>query len=105
MARGKWREGTQREWTVWQSNDGVFIGHNIEGNGNQDCLLGKITIKKLLNSESTNLPFSHRHRKLPAEMNREIYLCFNLATRRKFIWGLGWNFYDMFRQILLIKVF
>jgi hypothetical protein len=29
MARGKWREGTQREWTVWQSNDGVFIGHNI----------------------------------------------------------------------------
>jgi hypothetical protein len=46
----------------------------------------------------------HRPRKLPAEMNREIFLCFNPATQRKFIWGLGWDFYDMFRQKVLIKV-
>jgi hypothetical protein len=51
------------------------------------------------------LPSSLPHRKLPAEMNREIYLCFNPATQRKFIFGLGWDFYAMFRQSLLVKVF
>jgi hypothetical protein len=51
-----------------------------------------------------DLPHSS-HRKLPAELNREIFLCFNPATQRKFIWGLGWDFYAMFRQSLLKKVF
>jgi hypothetical protein len=46
-----------------------------------------------------------RHRKLPAELNREIYLCFNPGTQSKFIAGLGWDFYAMFRQKLLIKVY
>jgi hypothetical protein len=46
-----------------------------------------------------------RHRKLPAELNQQIFLCFNPATQHKFIWGLGWNFYAMFRQKLLTKVF
>jgi hypothetical protein len=46
-----------------------------------------------------------RHRKLPPELERQIYLCFNPATQRKFICGLGWNFYDMFRHKLLTKVF
>jgi hypothetical protein len=45
------------------------------------------------------------HRKLPAELNREIYLCFKPATQRKFISGLGWDFYAMFRYRLLTKVF
>jgi hypothetical protein len=58
----------------------------------------------MTNSESTNMPTSRRHRKLPAELNREIYLCFNPATQRKFIWALGWGFYSMFRQKLLTKV-
>jgi hypothetical protein len=53
-----------------------------------------------------DLPSSPPHfRKLPAELNREIYLCFNLASQRKFICGLGWDFYAMFRQKLLTKVF
>jgi hypothetical protein len=46
-----------------------------------------------------------RHRKLPAEMNREIFLCFKPATQRKYICGLGWDFYAMFRYRLLTKVF
>jgi hypothetical protein len=50
-------------------------------------------------------PISGRHRKMPAELNCQIFYCLNLPTRRKFIWGLGWNFYAMFRQILLTKVF
>jgi hypothetical protein len=45
------------------------------------------------------------HRKLPAELNREIFLCFNPAAQRKFICGLGWDFYAMFRHRLLTKVF
>jgi hypothetical protein len=45
------------------------------------------------------------HRKLPAELNREIFLCFNPTTQRKFICGLGWDFYAMFRHRLLTKVF
>jgi hypothetical protein len=44
------------------------------------------------------------HRKLPAELNREIFLCLKPATQRKFICGLGWDFYAMFRHRLLIKV-
>jgi hypothetical protein len=48
---------------------------------------------------------SRPHRKLPAELDRQIFLCFNPATQLKFIWGLGWDFYDMFRHRLLIKVF
>jgi hypothetical protein len=46
-----------------------------------------------------------RHRKLPAELDREIFLFLSPATRRKFIWGLGWDFYAMFRHSLLTKVF
>jgi hypothetical protein len=46
-----------------------------------------------------------RHRKLPSELNQQIFLCLNPATRRKFILGLGWNFYAMFRHRLLTKVF
>jgi hypothetical protein len=45
------------------------------------------------------------YRKLPAELNQQIFLCFNPATQRKFICGLGWDFYAMFRQKLLTKVF
>jgi hypothetical protein len=45
------------------------------------------------------------HRKLPAELNREVFLCFNMATQRKFVWQLGWHFYAMFRHRLLKKVF
>jgi hypothetical protein len=52
-----------------------------------------------------DLPSSRPHRKLPAELNQQIYLCFNPATQRKFISGLGWDFYAMFRHKLLIKVF
>jgi hypothetical protein len=44
------------------------------------------------------------HRKLPTELERQIYLYFNEAAQLKFIWGLGWNFYEMFRHRLLIKV-
>jgi hypothetical protein len=50
-------------------------------------------------------PTRPRHRKLPAELNSQIFLCFNPATQRKFIWGLGWDFYAMFRHRLLTKVF
>jgi hypothetical protein len=50
-------------------------------------------------------PFVGNHRKLPPELNCQIFYCLNLATRRKFIWGLGWDFYAMFRQILLTKVY
>jgi hypothetical protein len=57
-------------------------------------------------STTTPIDLSFRpHRKLPAELNREIYLCFNPATQRKFIYGLGWDFYAMFRYKLLKKVF
>jgi hypothetical protein len=52
-----------------------------------------------------DLPSRPGHRKLPAELNREIYLCFNPANQRKFIYGLGWDFYAMFRYKLLKKVF
>jgi hypothetical protein len=52
-----------------------------------------------------DVPSSRPHRKLPAELNQQIYLCFNTATQRKFIYGLGWDFYAMFRQKLLTKVF
>jgi hypothetical protein len=45
-----------------------------------------------------------RHRKLPAELNQQIFYCLNLATRRKFIYGLGWDFYAMFRHRLLTRV-
>jgi hypothetical protein len=45
-----------------------------------------------------------RHRKLPAELDREIFLFLMPATRRKFIWGLNWDFYAMFRYRLLTKV-
>jgi hypothetical protein len=51
-----------------------------------------------------DLPRS-RHRKLPAELNSQIFLCFNPATQRKFICGLGWDFYAMFRRRLHAKVF
>jgi hypothetical protein len=44
------------------------------------------------------------HRKLPAELNQQIFLCFNPATQLKFIGGLGWDFYAMFRYKLLTKV-
>jgi hypothetical protein len=53
-------------------------------------------------SEKTSCSY---RRKLPAELNREIYLSFNTSTQRKFICGLGWDFYSMFRQKLLKKVF
>jgi hypothetical protein len=52
-----------------------------------------------------DLPPTRPHRKLPAELNQQIYLCFNPAAQRKFIYGLGWNFYAMFRHRLLAKVF
>jgi hypothetical protein len=53
-----------------------------------------------------NLHSSRPHyRKLPTELNHQIYLCFSPATQRKFIWGLGWDFYAMFRYKLLTKVF
>jgi hypothetical protein len=45
-----------------------------------------------------------RHRKLPAELDREIFLFLNPASQRKFIWGLNWDFYAMFRYKLLTKV-
>jgi hypothetical protein len=45
------------------------------------------------------------YRKLPAELNQQIFLCFKTAAQRKFIYGLGWNFYAMFRYSLLTKVF
>jgi hypothetical protein len=45
-----------------------------------------------------------RHRKLPAELDREIFLFLNQAAQRKFIWGLNWDFYAMFRYRLLTKV-
>jgi hypothetical protein len=53
-----------------------------------------------------NLPLSPRphYRKLPAELNQQIFFCFNPATQRKFICGLGWDFYAMFRHKLLTKV-
>jgi hypothetical protein len=54
--------------------------------------------------EDLSSPRPH-HRQLPVELNQQIYLCFNPATQRKFIWGLGWRFYAMFRQKLLVKVF
>jgi hypothetical protein len=44
------------------------------------------------------------HRKLPAELDREIFLFLKPAAQRKFIWGLNWNFYAMFRHRLLTKV-
>jgi hypothetical protein len=53
-----------------------------------------------------DLPSLRPHyRKLPAELNRQIYLCFNVATQRKFICGLGWGFYALLRYRLLTKVF
>jgi hypothetical protein len=45
-----------------------------------------------------------RHRKLPAELDREIFLFLKPAAQRKFIWGLNWDFYAMFRYRLLTKV-
>jgi hypothetical protein len=45
-----------------------------------------------------------RHRKLPAELDREIFLFLKPAAQRKFIYGLGWDFYAMFRHKLLTKV-
>jgi hypothetical protein len=45
-----------------------------------------------------------RHRKLAAELDREIFLFLKPAAQRKFIWGLNWDFYAMFRYRLLTKV-
>jgi hypothetical protein len=45
-----------------------------------------------------------RHRKLPAELDREIFLFLKPEAQRKFIWGLNWDFYAMFRYRLLTKV-
>jgi hypothetical protein len=45
-----------------------------------------------------------RHRKLAAELDREIFLFLKPAAQRKFIWGLNWDFYAMFRYRLLRKV-
>jgi hypothetical protein len=52
---------------------------------------------------TVDLPRS-RHRKLPAELNQQIFLCLNPAAQLKFIYGLGWDFYAMFRHKLLTKV-
>jgi hypothetical protein len=61
----------------------------------------KSTTKTMANLHSSR----PHYRKLPAELERQIYLCFNEANQRKFIYVLGWNFYAMFRHRLLKKVY
>jgi hypothetical protein len=51
---------------------------------------------------SLNLP--RRCRRLPLEMNSEIFKCLKVPIQTKFIWGLGKGIYEMFGQKLLIKV-
>jgi hypothetical protein len=46
----------------------------------------------------------HLRRRLPLEMECEIFKFLKLKIQRKFICGLGWAFYAMFRRKLLIKV-
>jgi hypothetical protein len=51
---------------------------------------------------SLNLP--RPCRRLPLEMNSEIFKCLKVPIQTKFIWGLGKGIYAMFGQKLLIKV-
>jgi hypothetical protein len=44
------------------------------------------------------------HRRLPLELECEIYKCLKLPIQRKFIWGMGRGIYEMFGHKLLIKV-
>jgi hypothetical protein len=43
-------------------------------------------------------------RRLPLEMNCEMYKFLKLPIQKKFIWGMGRDIYGMFRQKLLKKV-
>jgi hypothetical protein len=45
------------------------------------------------------------HRRLPLEMECEIYKCLKLTNQCKFIWGMGRGIYEMFGHKLLIKVY
>jgi hypothetical protein len=45
------------------------------------------------------------HRRLPLELECEIYKCLKQPIQRKFIWGMGRGIYEMFGHKLLIKVF
>jgi hypothetical protein len=44
------------------------------------------------------------YRRLPLEMECEIFKCLKFEIRRKFISGMGRGIYGMFRHKLLIKV-
>jgi hypothetical protein len=70
-------------------------------------LFSEIILNLELETSTTttvDLPRSH-HLKLPAELNQQIFLCLKPATQCKFIWGLNWAFYAMFRYRVLRKVF
>jgi hypothetical protein len=45
----------------------------------------------------------HR-RRLPLELECEMFKCLELETQLKFIWGMGRGIYGMFGHKLLIKV-
>jgi hypothetical protein len=45
------------------------------------------------------------HRRLPLELECEIYKCLKQPIQWKFIWGMGRRIYEMFGHKLLKKVF
>jgi hypothetical protein len=44
------------------------------------------------------------HRRLPRELECEIFKCLKLSIQQKFIWGFGRGIYEMFGHKLLTKV-
>jgi hypothetical protein len=44
------------------------------------------------------------HRRLPLEMECEVFKCLKLEIQKKFIWGMGRGIYGIFRNKLLTKV-
>jgi hypothetical protein len=44
------------------------------------------------------------NRRLPLELECEIYKCLKQPIQRKFIWGMGRGIYEMFGHKLLVKV-
>jgi hypothetical protein len=45
-----------------------------------------------------------RHRRLPLEMECQVFECLKLEIQQKLIWGMGRGIYGMFGHQLLIKV-
>ena len=69
----------------------------MEGNNCNNSIVEKFAIVQVQQKKS--------RRRLPLEMECEIYKCLKLEIQKKIIWGMGRGIYGIFGHKLLTKVY